>query len=597
MAAILLQPSEQFNDSNGDPLSGGSITFYDTNTTTLKAVYSDAALTTSITNPAILDAAGRMPVDAYVTDGERYTLLVKDSTGAEIFTRNDVWGSIEDAASGAYTNTATGSVGRTLQGKLDDSVSSLDFATGDGITDDTTALQTWAQYCANNSVKGILAPGTYNVTNMSTTGDNEASFPALGKRLIIEGAGGKIKSTATGYTWTLEGLYRPTITGVEFIGTQAEDSGVYNVGNPQVCLYLNQCSAPVIERNHFRDGSGIFLWMDRFQEATEHLGAMVAHNHFYSLAYDATTVQQCCIYLGENGEYTHIHHNTFQSMTQAVRALGGANSQITHNNIMKTTITDTTLVDTMGMIFANGTGKTNSGKLIVAYNQINHNAAAVHGINIISDGTDPQNSVEILYNKILAHGDVNAGTAIRLRDYNGSRIVGNHIRTASTAAGSYALFLDACTDTIVDQNHFEEYGNGAIRLVSAATALIGRNVYESNATAVSVQAATESVKWTHRRSYGGRVSTAGAITTGCDADRVGWTVVRNGTGDYTVTHNIGAADRYFVQACLDNASEGFISVTRGVNSFDVDTKNTSAAAANANFMFMVDLQDNFLQEI
>ena len=39
--ALLLSPAMQYEDSNGDPLAGGSITFYDTNTTTLKSVYSD----------------------------------------------------------------------------------------------------------------------------------------------------------------------------------------------------------------------------------------------------------------------------------------------------------------------------------------------------------------------------------------------------------------------------------------------------------------------------------------------------------------------------------------------------------------------------
>ena len=56
--ALLLEPGLQYEDANGDPLSAGTITFYDTNTTTLKAVYSNAALTTSITNPYTLDAGG-----------------------------------------------------------------------------------------------------------------------------------------------------------------------------------------------------------------------------------------------------------------------------------------------------------------------------------------------------------------------------------------------------------------------------------------------------------------------------------------------------------------------------------------------------------
>jgi len=95
--ALLLIATEPLEDGNGTPLAGGSVTFYDTNTTNLKTVYSDAALATPIANPMTLDAAGKPPTNVYAPDAERYTVLVKDSADDTIKTVNDVWGAVENA--------------------------------------------------------------------------------------------------------------------------------------------------------------------------------------------------------------------------------------------------------------------------------------------------------------------------------------------------------------------------------------------------------------------------------------------------------------------------------------------------------------------
>lgn len=58
-AGLLLPNGRQtFLDANGDPLAGGSVTFYVPNTTTLKDTYIDPGLTTKNLNPITLDASG-----------------------------------------------------------------------------------------------------------------------------------------------------------------------------------------------------------------------------------------------------------------------------------------------------------------------------------------------------------------------------------------------------------------------------------------------------------------------------------------------------------------------------------------------------------
>lgn len=86
--ALLFPASYNF----GEP--SGRVTFYDTNTTTLKAIYSNPELTTARSNPITLDAEGRAGA-IYVRNGERYTVVLQDSAAAIVDTTNDVWGVIQ----------------------------------------------------------------------------------------------------------------------------------------------------------------------------------------------------------------------------------------------------------------------------------------------------------------------------------------------------------------------------------------------------------------------------------------------------------------------------------------------------------------------
>lgn len=67
---------------------GGSLTFYEQGTTTLKDTWSDQALAIENPNPVELDSAGRAETEIWL-DGE-YTVLAKDSDGTTIWTRDVV---------------------------------------------------------------------------------------------------------------------------------------------------------------------------------------------------------------------------------------------------------------------------------------------------------------------------------------------------------------------------------------------------------------------------------------------------------------------------------------------------------------------------
>ncbi len=162
--ALLFPAGYQFFDSNGDPLASGTVRFYETGTTTDKAVYSNVGLSVAASNPYSLNSAGRLAVNIYGSGD--YTVLVKDSAAATVFSRDDVFGWDQ-----ALSYTASGGVERTIADKLSDVLTPKDYdAAGDGSTDDTAALQDTIDEADGRTID--LLGLTYKVTSTLTLPSN-----------------------------------------------------------------------------------------------------------------------------------------------------------------------------------------------------------------------------------------------------------------------------------------------------------------------------------------------------------------------------------------------------------------------------------------
>jgi microcystin-dependent protein len=80
-ATLLPNGKQQFFDANGNPLAGGSVTFYIPGTSTLKTTWQNSAQTIANTNPINLDIAG----SAIIYGAGCYREVVKDSASNTIF--------------------------------------------------------------------------------------------------------------------------------------------------------------------------------------------------------------------------------------------------------------------------------------------------------------------------------------------------------------------------------------------------------------------------------------------------------------------------------------------------------------------------------
>ena len=180
---ILPNGKQQFIDSNGNPLAGGKVYYYIPSTTTFKNTYQDDAGVNLNTNPIVLDANGQC-----IAYGQgSYRQQVKDVNNNLIWdvqidapaTQTDLNNFESSLASSTgssligYNEGVTGAITTTVQAKLRQTVSVMDFgATGNGTTDDTNNIQ-----LALNTGADVWFPnGTYAISNSLIVKSNSTVY-------------------------------------------------------------------------------------------------------------------------------------------------------------------------------------------------------------------------------------------------------------------------------------------------------------------------------------------------------------------------------------------------------------------------------------
>lgn len=147
-----------------------------------------------------------------------------------------------------YTPAGTGAVARSAQAKMRDTVSVKDFgAVGDGVTDDTSAVQTAINYClANNldlSVPTLTKISQVNINRLVDAVTNEFYFT-----IYSNNGGGFITSTATTmFTTSLAFATTPQShlvrwKNIKFVGENIATASYVIDGKKFLRIQFNDCS-------------------------------------------------------------------------------------------------------------------------------------------------------------------------------------------------------------------------------------------------------------------------------------------------------------------------------------------------------------------
>jgi hypothetical protein len=161
----------------------------------------------------------------------------------------------------AFTQSGTGAVQRTAESKLRDVVSVKDFgAVGDGVTNDTTAIQAALNQLAINGGTLLFSPGTYKLETLDAS---NAHFSLINKENItILGYGATLLSTATtaGTVFLLDGCRNISIDGLTVVGQFARTGSTINTNSAGVfSLRSSSRDSTCISINNVRATSCYFF--------------------------------------------------------------------------------------------------------------------------------------------------------------------------------------------------------------------------------------------------------------------------------------------------------------------------------------------------
>ena len=195
---------------SGDAIVGGLVYVYISGTTTLATLYADNGITLQA-NPVTTNTDGEY---AFYAANGTYTLQItatnyatETKPGVVLFDPSDA----QTANQINFLQAGTGAVTRTAQSKMRDVVSVKDFgAVGDGVTDDTAAIQ--AAMAAANGKAIYFSTGTYKTTS--------STFSSLSNMLIFgDGFSSVIQVSTAIDAWLFDNTCSNiNIEGLTFVG-------------------------------------------------------------------------------------------------------------------------------------------------------------------------------------------------------------------------------------------------------------------------------------------------------------------------------------------------------------------------------------------
>ena len=254
--AVILSPLAgagwQFFDDNGDPLTGGLLYTYAAGTTTPLASYTDSTGATANANPIVLDSAGRVSGEVWLTTGSSYKLVLKTSAGVTIWTNDNIAGVPASSITSLRINGSTsGYVDLQTVPVAGANTITFPAATGTVLLDPNTAFTgttTFETISATKDISGrtLNASGSITVGSYlygsgtgqfkipeGTTAQRAGSFTGIGS---ITGTTLALSSVATGAAYvgaTITGTGVTAGTRITAFLTGTGGAGTYTVSASQ----------------------------------------------------------------------------------------------------------------------------------------------------------------------------------------------------------------------------------------------------------------------------------------------------------------------------------------------------------------------------
>jgi len=200
--------AQQFFSNSGVPLTGGLLYTYAAGTTTPLATYTTAAGSTANSNPIVLNSAGRLDNEVWLTSTLTYKFVLKDSSGVTIATYDDIpgIGSVSGLTSGSsilYGNGSGGFSNVTIGSNLSFVGGTLSASTGSSGTGSVTSV-------------ALTTPDAFTVTGSPVTSTGTLAVTYSGNPIPIT-SGGTGVSTIPSNAVVVGPATGPGATTVQFV--------------------------------------------------------------------------------------------------------------------------------------------------------------------------------------------------------------------------------------------------------------------------------------------------------------------------------------------------------------------------------------------
>jgi hypothetical protein len=402
---IFTQPSQQALDTAANVLSGATLTFSLTGTSTATNAYSDSTLSTPVANPLSANAAGVF-IPVFLDPTITYRVVLKTQAGAVLQT----WDPANENLIAYFTQAILGSLLYPITGaEISALVTPVNkvyppghaqrFAVLDGVTDDTTALNNWAKVSGYHYFPGLPAlitgaialesNSTYEFAQgaiIQTATQNISLFSAVSKT-NIQIRGGKFKQTSAGNTAEVAGVKLQSCTycwvlncefeGMQWCGVFLDSSSHCIVsGNYlhdflssaagdhcDICVYRNS-SYNLIEGNHCYGGTN--SWVGVLVQDPGGLGTYLPRsNKVINNWVTAHSGYGITVYIGGSQEsYNIVHGNDVEGITGSADVFYGAGIycvgsglgglEVTDNRVRNCCISTTSALNGPGGITVTG---------------------------------------------------------------------------------------------------------------------------------------------------------------------------------------------------------------------------------------------------